>query len=163
MPPPRWFPSARNSPPSTAAAASSPPPGPNGFWITDPVFRDRLHSATLALLDVVEDCLNDDVPLSEVLGGARRHAEHMLGVPSEYGVLVEAEAAAQIVQAAGLAAGSPFGLAVAQGLAGIEQLPVDQQQQLVRAAARRYTITAPSRSPAAPAVAPPRPARGRSC
>ncbi|MFE7568925.1 hypothetical protein ACFU76_18490 [Streptomyces sp. NPDC057539] len=127
-----------------------PPSGPNGFWITDPDFRDRLHSATLTLLDIVEDCLNDDVPLTEILDGARDHAEHRLGVPSAYGVLVEAEAAAQIVQAAGLDAGSPFGLAIAQGLAGIAQLPVVQQQQLVRAAACRlppaacrYAITAP--------------------
>ena len=163
MSPPRWFPSHRQPPPVTAVSGPPPPSGPNGFWITDPAFRDRLHSATLTLLDIVEDCLNDDdVPLTEVLGGARDHAEHMLGVPSTYGVLVEAEAAAQIVQAAGLDAGSPFGLAIAQGLSGIEQLPVQQQQQLVRAAARRYAITAPSRSPATPATAPPRPAPGRS-
>ncbi|MEV1088920.1 hypothetical protein [Streptomyces microflavus] len=149
----------------TATAVSGPPPpsGPNGFWITDPAFRDRLHSATLTLLDIVEDRLNDDdVSLTGVLGGARDHVEHMLGVPSAYCVLVEAEAAAQIVQAAGLDAGSPFGLATAQGLTGIEQLPVQQQQQFVRAAARRYAITAPSRSPAAPATAPRRPAPGRS-
>lgn len=107
MSPPRWFPSHRQPPPPTAAVSGPPPPsGPNGFWITDPAFRDRLHSATLTLLDIVEDCLNDDdVPLTEVLGGARDHAEHMLGVPSTYGILVEAEAAAQIVQAAGLDAG----------------------------------------------------------
>ncbi|MFI2204662.1 hypothetical protein ACH47Z_28520 [Streptomyces sp. NPDC020192] len=114
------------------------------------------------MLDLVEDAMNDDIPLTDTLNGARHHAEDMLGVPSAYGILVEAEAAAQIVQAAGLDAGSPFGLAIAQGLAGIEQLPVEQQQKLVRAAARRYAITAPSRSTALPASAPPRPAAGRS-
>ncbi|MGW0995376.1 hypothetical protein ACWD5V_19125 [Streptomyces sp. NPDC002523] len=163
MPPPRWFPSHRRPPPPTTAAPGPPPPsGPNGFWITDPDFRDRLHSATLTLLDIVEDCLNDDLPLTEILDGACDHAEHMLGVPSTYGVLAEAEAAAQIVQAAGLDAGSPFGLAIAQGLAGIAQLPVEQQQQLVRAAARRYAISAPSRSASGPPTSPPRPAPGRS-
>lgn len=86
----------------------------------------------------------------------------MLGVPSTYGVLVEAEAAAQIVQAADLDAGSPFGLATAQGLAGIAQLPFEQQQQLVRAAARRYAITAPSWSATGLPASPPRPASGRS-
>ncbi|MCG7207336.1 hypothetical protein [Streptomyces arenae] len=86
----------------------------------------------------------------------------MLGVPSTYGILVEAEAAAQIVQAAGLDAGSPFGLSIAQGLAGIARLPVEQQQRLVRAAARRYAITAPSRSANGPPTSPPRPAPGRS-
>lgn len=107
--------------------------------------------------------MNDDVPLTEVLGSAREHAEHMLGVSSAYGVLVEAEAGAQIVQVAGLDAGSPFGLALAQGLVGVEQLPVERQPQLVRAAARRYAITAPSRAPAAPAaLPPPRPVPGRS-
>lgn len=163
MSPPRWLPSHRRPPsPTTAVHGLPPQPGPNGFWITDPDFRDRLHSATLTLLDIVEDCLNDDLPLTEILDGARDHAEQMLGVPSTYGVLVEAEAAAQIVQAAGLDAGSPFGLTVAQGLAGIEQLPAAQQQQLVHAAARRYAITAPSRSASGPPASPPRPAPGRS-
>ncbi|KMS67732.1 hypothetical protein ACM01_41680 [Streptomyces viridochromogenes] len=165
MSPPRWFQSNRRSPPPTTAVHGPPAPsGPNGFWITDPDFRDRLYSATLTLLDIVEDCLNDDFPLTEFLNGARDHAEHMLGVPSTYGILVEAEAAAQIVQAAGLEAGSPFGLAIAQGLAGIEQLPVEQQQQLVRAAARHYAITAPSRSVSVQAASPQplRPAPGRS-
>lgn len=163
MSPPPWFPSRRRPPPPTTAVHGPPPPsGPNGFWITEPDFRDRLHSATLTLLDIVEDCLNDDVPLTEILDGARDHAEHMLGVPSAYGILVEAEAAAQIVQAAGLDVGSPFGIAIAQGLAGIDQLPVEQQQQLVRAAARRYAITAPSRSMPPPLAGPARPAPGRS-
>ncbi|MFD5256878.1 hypothetical protein ACFWM5_29105 [Streptomyces bobili] len=163
MSPPRWRPSHRRPPPPTTAVHGPPAPsGPSGLWITDPDFRDRLHSATLTLLDIVEDCLNDDSTLTEILDGARDHAEHMLDVPSTYGILVEAEAAAQIVQAAGLDAGSPFGLALAQGLAGIEQLPVEQQQQLVRAAARRYAITTPSRSATVPAATPPRPAPGRS-
>lgn len=163
MSPPRWLPSHRRPPaPTTAVHDPPPPPGPNGFWLTDPDFRDRLHSATLPLLDIVEDCLNDDVPLTQLLDGARDHAEHMLGIPSSYGVLVEAEAAAQIVHAAGLAAGSPFGLAIAQGLTGIEQLLVEQQQQLVRAAARRSAITAPSRPASGPAASPPRPTPGRS-
>ncbi|WP_216586384.1 hypothetical protein [Streptomyces brasiliscabiei] len=163
MPPPRWFPLHRREPPPTTAVHGPPAPsGPNGFWITDPDFRDRLHSATLTLLDIVEDCLNDDLALSDILDGARDHAETMLGVPSTYGILVEAEAAAQIVQAAGLDAGSPFGLAIAQGLAGIAQLPVEQQQQLVRAAARRYAINAPSRSVNGPPTSLPRPAPGRS-
>ncbi|MFF4363454.1 hypothetical protein [Streptomyces sp. NPDC001604] len=163
MSPPHWFRSHRRPPAPTAAVPGPPAPaGPNGFWITDPDFRDRLHSATLTLLDIVEDCLNDDLPLTDILDGARDHAEHLLGVPRTYGILVEAEAAAQIVQAAGLDAGSPFGLAIAQGLAGITQLPVERQQQLVRAAARRYAITAPSRSVSGPPTSPPRPAPGRS-
>ena len=161
MPQPRWFPSHRWPPPPTTAAASPPPPGPNGFWITDPDFRDRLHNATLTLLDIVEGCLND-LSLTDILDGARDHAEHILGVPSTYGVFVEAEAAARIVQAAGQDAGSRFGLATAQGLAGIAQLPVEQQQQLVRAASRRYAITAPSRSTSGPSPSPLRPAPGRA-
>ncbi|MFE1189897.1 hypothetical protein [[Kitasatospora] papulosa] len=147
MPMPHWMPSHRKAPPPAAAVQGPPAPsGPNGFWLTDPDFRDRLTSATLTLLDLVEDALNDDIPLTEAIGDARHHVEYMLGVPSPYGVLVEAEAAAQIVQAAGLEARSPFGLAIAQGLAGIGQLPFDQQQQFVRAASRRYAITVPSRS-----------------
>ncbi|MEV6426004.1 hypothetical protein [Streptomyces sp. NPDC051662] len=144
----RWMPSRQSPPPAAAVQGPPAPSGPNGFWLVDPSFRDRLASATLALLDLVGDALNDDIPLAEALDDAHDHVEYMLGVPSLYGVLVQAEAAAQIVQAAGLEAGSPFGLAIAQGLAGIGQLPFDQQQQFVRAASRRYAITAPSRSAA---------------
>ncbi|MFF3460341.1 hypothetical protein ACFYXH_39875 [Streptomyces sp. NPDC002730] len=66
---PRWFPSHRRPPPPTTTAVAGPPPpsGPNGFWIADPDFRDRLPSATLSLLDIVEDCLNDDIPLLTLL------------------------------------------------------------------------------------------------
>lgn len=138
------------------------PSGPNGFRLTDPAFRDQLRSATLTMLDLVEDAMNDDIPLTQVLDGARHGAEDLLGVPSTYGILVQTEPAAQIVQAAGLDAGSPFGLGLAQGPAAIQQLPFEQQQQLVRTAARRYVITAPSRLTPVPAVGPPRPAPGRS-
>ncbi|WP_274036262.1 hypothetical protein [Streptomyces sp. MMBL 11-1] len=145
---PRWKLSQRQTLPSPAVAQGPPAPsGPNGFWLTDPGFRDRLHSATLILLDLIEGALNDGFPLTEALDDVGNHAEHILGVPSPYGILVEAEAAALIVQASGLEAGSPFGLAIAQGLASVGRLPVDQQQQCVRAASRRYAITAPSRSP----------------
>jgi hypothetical protein len=164
MPSPRWLPVRRRPQQPHAAGSSEPPPqpGPRGFWLTDPDFRARLHSATLTLLDIVEDCMNDDIPLTEVLNGARFHAEHMLGIPVEYGVLVEAEAAAQIAQAAGLVAGSPFGDAIGQALTGLEQRPVEEQQQLVRAAARRYAITTPPRPRPAPAVPPPAPKTSRS-
>ncbi|NNN35500.1 hypothetical protein HLK59_35060 [Streptomyces sp. S3(2020)] len=115
----------------------------------------------MTLLGVVEDCLND-LSLTDIHDGARDHAEHLLGVPRTYGVLVDAEAAAQSVQAVGPDAGSPFGLATAQGLTGIAQLPVEQQQQLVRAATCCYAITAPSRSASGPSPSPPRPAPGRA-
>ncbi|MEV5878026.1 hypothetical protein AB0L75_28135 [Streptomyces sp. NPDC052101] len=49
------------------------------------------------MLDLVEDAMNDDIPLTDVLNDARDHAEDMLDVPSAYGILGEAEAAAQIV------------------------------------------------------------------
>ncbi|WP_157878927.1 hypothetical protein [Streptomyces sp. CT34] len=121
-----------------------------------------MHSATATTLDLVESVMYDGMTLTEALSGVRQEVPFMLGVPAEYGLLVEAEAAAQIVQAAGLEAGSPFGHAIAQGMAHIEQRPVEEQQQLVRAAARRYVINAPSRRSSAPAVPPPGPTPGRS-
>ncbi|MFF0201888.1 hypothetical protein [Streptomyces sp. NPDC005017] len=151
MPPPRWLPFRRRPQPEAARTAepeTPSPPGPQGFWLTDPAFRDRLHTATLTMLDMVEGVLYDDFTLTEAIDGARYHATDMLNIPTEYGILVEAEAAAQIVQAAGLTAGSPFGPAVGQALARIEAMPVEDQQRLVRAAARRYSITAPARRPA---------------
>lgn len=102
------------------------------------------------MLDMVEGVLDDDFTLTDAIYGARHHAADMLDIPAEYGILVEAEAAAQIVEAAGLPAGSLFGPAIARSLARIETQPVEDQQQLVRAAARRYAITAPSRPSARP-------------
>ncbi|MFD7013949.1 hypothetical protein [Streptomyces sp. NPDC059928] len=162
-----WFPSPPAQPDPAPAARqarshSVEVPGPSGFWLTDPAFRDKLHSATLTLLDIVEDVMNDDVPLTEVLHDARSHTADMLGIPAEYRALVEAEAACQIVQVAGLDAGSPFGRAIGQGLAHIDRQPVEQQLQLVRAAARRYAITAPARPRSAPALPPPGRAAGHS-
>jgi hypothetical protein len=97
MPPPRWLPSRRRPPPETARTAepeAHSPPGPQGFWLTDPAFRSRLHGATLTMLDMVEGVLDDDFTLTEAIDGARHHAPDMLNVPAEYGILVEAEAAA---------------------------------------------------------------------
>ncbi|MER0445753.1 hypothetical protein ABR738_14480 [Streptomyces sp. Edi4] len=93
---------------------------------------------------------------------ARFHAVEMLGIPAEYAAVVEASAAWQIVQEAGLTVDSPFGHKIAQGLASIEQSPVAEQQRIVRAAGRRYAITAPPRPRPLPASPPPSRARGHS-
>ncbi|MFE0680577.1 hypothetical protein ACFW17_07205 [Streptomyces sp. NPDC058961] len=149
MSPPRWLPSRRQPP--------QPPPGDPPSSPPEP--------ATLILLDIIEDVMDDDVPLTEVLREARFHAVDMLGIPAEYSAVVEASAAWQIVQEAGDTIDSPFGRKIAQGLARIdqglariEQSPVEEQQRLVRAAARRYAITAPPR----PVSPPPSRAPGHS-
>ncbi|MFF6783837.1 hypothetical protein [Streptomyces sp. NPDC012510] len=164
MPPPRWL-ALRRRPQSeatrTAELQSGTPPGPQGPWLADPDFSARLHSATLTLLDLVEDVMHDDFTLTEVIDGFRYHAASLLNIPDQYGILVEAEAAAQIIQAAGLPTGPLFAPSNAQGLARIETLPIEDQQTLIRTAARRYATTAPSprparHVPAAPPVQPPR-------
>ncbi|KPC62631.1 hypothetical protein ADL29_17925 [Streptomyces chattanoogensis] len=114
------------------------------------------------MLDLVESVMYDGMTLTEALSGVREEVPFMLGVPAEYGLLVEGEAAAQIVETAGLTAGSPFGPTIGQGLAHIEQRPVEEQQQFVRAAARRYATTTPSRPRSAPVAPPPSPAPGRT-
>ncbi|GGZ79979.1 hypothetical protein [Streptomyces bluensis] len=164
MPPPRWL-SLRRRPQPEATRTVEPdsrtPPGPQGPWLADPDFSARLHSATLTLLDLVEDVMHDDFTMTEAIDGFRYHAADLLNIPDQYGILVEAEAAAQIVQAAGLPAGPLFGPTIAQCLARIETLSIEDQEKLVRAAARRYATTTPSRRPArtrqvpaAPAVQP---------
>ncbi|KUO15195.1 hypothetical protein [Streptomyces dysideae] len=166
MPPPRWLAFRRRLQPEatrTVEPESRTPLGPQGPWLTDPDFSARLHSATLTLLDLVEDVMHDDFTLTEAIDGFRYHAADLLNIPDQYGILVEADAAAQIVQAAGKPAGPLFGPTIAQGLARIETLPIEDQENLVRAAARRYATTEPSRRPArtrqvptAPRVQPPR-------
>ncbi|MEU9387846.1 hypothetical protein AB0D38_46070 [Streptomyces sp. NPDC048279] len=138
-----------------------------GCWLTDADFLTRLHRATPLWLDIVDSVLNDDFPLTEALTGTRDHAAQLLGIPPAFGLLIEAEAAAQIVQAAGLPVGSPFGPALAAGIDHIAGLPAEQQQQLVKAAARRCALTTPVPASLRPAIAPPRssnparPCRGR--
>ncbi|WP_416986665.1 hypothetical protein [Streptomyces sp. T028] len=166
MPPPRWL-AFRRRPQAEAAPTAEPdsrtPPGPQGPWLADPEFSARLHSATLTLLDLVEDVMNDDFTLTEAIDGFRYHAADLLNIPDQYGILVEAEAAAQILQAADMPVGPFFGPSIALSLARIETWPIEHQQHLVRAAARRYAATVlshrPSRTrhvPAAPPVQPPR-------
>jgi hypothetical protein len=171
MSPKRWLPSRRRRaiaqqpgrPPDTSRDLAVPePPGPDGFWLTDTDFLARLHSATAAMLDIADGVMEGDFTLIEALASARHHAAELLGIPAEYAVLVEAEAAAQIVDAAGLVAGGPFGPAVAHGLARIDQMPVEHQQQVVRAAARRFAFTAPPPGRTASAAAPPGPRPRRS-
>ncbi|MER6531697.1 hypothetical protein [Streptomyces sp. NPDC001508] len=151
-----WFPQDMKppqeaSPKQPSRSSHRKPPEPNGYWLTDPDFRSRLRSATHLLLDMIADGLNDDFTPLQVLEGARSHAADLLGIPSEYCAVIEAEAAAQI---AGLPAGSPLGQAhsTAQALVQLEQRPVEEQEKAVRAALRRHVSTAPSTPKPAPAL-----------
>ncbi|MFB7270735.1 hypothetical protein [Streptomyces sp. NPDC056244] len=165
MPPSRWLPTRRRPPQQPRPAAADPddgPAGPEGFWLTDTAFLGRLHAATLTLLDLVENVMDDDFTLTEALSGAQHQAVGLLGLPADYGILAEAEAAAQIVEAAGLPAGSPFGPALAHGLNRIDAMPVEHQQQLVRAADRRFAFTAPSATRPSRPASPPDPTPHRS-
>ncbi|MFH9090888.1 hypothetical protein [Streptomyces sp. NPDC017673] len=140
-------------------AHRSPTEAPNGFWLTDPDFRTRLQAATVGTLHVLADCLDDDFRLIQALDGARYHAGELFGVPDALGVLIEAQAAAEIV---GGDAGSPFDPAVARALVLLDQRPVEEQEQAVRTALRRLTLTTRTHAPTAPAPpALPSPAVGR--
>ncbi|MFJ9033659.1 hypothetical protein ACIRQP_35180 [Streptomyces sp. NPDC102274] len=165
MPKHHWL-NARRKPPqhpgSRPPATTDGPAGPDGFWLTDTAFLARLHTATLALIDIADNVMEDDFTLTEALAGARHQATDLLGIPIDYGLLAEAEAAAQIVAAAGLPAGSPFAPAVAHGLARIDAMPVERQQQLVRAAGRRFALTAPPHPRPTPPASPPKSKPGRS-
>ncbi|WP_181516022.1 MULTISPECIES: hypothetical protein [unclassified Streptomyces] len=136
---------------------------PNGFWLTDPDFRTRLEAATFRVLDVIADCLDNDFRLIEALDGARHHTGELHGIPHEFGVLIEAKAAAEIV---GCATGSPFDPAVARDLILLDQRPLEEQEQAVRSALRRYASTAPGdrgrgSAPVPPAVLSPNAGRTR--
>ncbi|BCM65710.1 hypothetical protein EASAB2608_01044 [Streptomyces sp. EAS-AB2608] len=157
-----WFPQTQKQQPkqshdAPAPARRSQAEAPNGFWLTDPDFRTRLQNATVRVLHLLADCLDDDFRLIQALDGARHHADELLGVPYPFGVLAEAQAAAEIV---GGAAGSPFDPAVARALVLLDQRPVDEQEKAVRNALRRLTH---SPAPTAPVpLAPPSPSAGRT-
>ncbi|WP_431315719.1 hypothetical protein [Streptomyces murinus] len=163
-----WLPETAKPQPKTTATRPDPAPrpmacAPNGFWLVDPDFRTRLETATFRVLDVIADCLDDDFRLIEALDGARHHSGELLGIPDEFGVLIEAKAAAEII---GRATGSPFDPAVARDLVVLDQRPLEEQEQAVRAALRRYASTAPGdrgrgAAPVPPAVPPPNAGRTR--
>ncbi|MFJ4800855.1 hypothetical protein [Streptomyces murinus] len=139
-----WLPETARPRPKTTATRRDPAPhpmtgAPNGFWLVDPDFRTRLEAATFRVLDVIADCLDDDFRLIEALDGARHHTGELLGIPDEFGALIEAKAAAEIV---GCATGSPFDPAVARDLVLLDQRPIEEQEQAVRAALGRYTSAA---------------------
>jgi hypothetical protein len=160
-----WFPQPPAAPrPDKAVSQRTlsghpPAPEPNGFWLVDPDFRARLRSATHVLLDIVADCLDDDFRLIQALDGARYHAAELLGIPNEFGVLAEAEAAAEIV---GLGTGSPFAPAVTRALVLLDQRPIDDQERAVRAALRRRATTASALRTPVPAPVPTAPASTRT-
>lgn len=118
-----------------------------GCWLTDADFLTRLHQATLVWLDIVDSVLDDGLPLTQALTGSRERAAQLLNIPPAFGLLIEAEAAARIVQAAGLPAGTLRGASVAQGLSHIATLPIEDQHDLVQTAARGTTIDAPVHLP----------------
>ncbi|MEV6807738.1 hypothetical protein [Streptomyces sp. NPDC051132] len=160
-----WFPQpAKRQPKQSHDAPApdrhSPTEAPNGFWLTDPDFRTRLQAATVLLLHALSDLLDADFRLIQALDGARHHADELLGVPHAFGVLAEAQAAAEIV---GGNAGSPFDPAVARALVLLDQRPVAEQERAVRTALRRLTLTTRSHTPTTPRLpAPPSPSAGRT-
>ncbi|MGY9065340.1 hypothetical protein [Streptomyces sp. CAS3] len=152
-----WLPETAKPQPQTTAARPNPAPRPmvgalNGFWLVDPDFRTRLETATFRVLDVIADCLGDDFRLIEALDGARHHSGELLGIPDEFGALIEAKAATEIV---GRATGSPFDPAVARDLVLLDRRPLEEQEQAVRAALRRYASAAAGDRGRGAALAPP--------
>ncbi|MFJ9151796.1 hypothetical protein ACIRP7_27920 [Streptomyces sp. NPDC102270] len=126
-----------------------------GCWLTDADFLTRLHRATPVWLDIVDSVLDDGLPLTQALTGSREYAAQLLDIPPAFGLLIEAEAAARIVHAAGLPVGRLRGASVAQGLSHIATLPIEDLHHLVRAAARGSTIDAPAHLPGRTRPAPP--------
>ncbi|MFF1297168.1 MULTISPECIES: hypothetical protein [unclassified Streptomyces] len=158
------------SPPGSADSARQRPaqldtdPEPSrGCWLTDADFLTRLHQATPVWLDIVDSVLDDGLSLTQALTGSREHAAQLLDIPPAFGLLIEAEAAARIVQAAGLPAGTLRGASVAQGLSHIATLPIEDQHHLVQTA-RGTTIDTPAHLPGQtrpPLLPQPSPARTR--
>lgn len=143
------------------ARLDTDPEPARGCWLTDVDFLARLHRATPIWLDIVDSGLDDDIPLAEALTGSE-HATQLLDIPAEFGVLIEAEAAARIVHAAGLPAGA-LHTTVAQGLSSIATMPIEDQHRLVRAAARTRAADAPAHLPGQTRpVPPPQPSSART-
>ncbi|MCC0094664.1 hypothetical protein K7B10_07680 [Streptomyces flavotricini] len=139
---------------------------PAGFWAADTDFLDLLHQATLLVFDFAEYGTLDGIPVSQNLRYAREGVRDTLGLPTEYGLLAEAEAVAHITQTAG----RPYGPGTAAALACIDAVSLEDQHALVKAAAHRYRAsqaqpvltTAPTARPALPASAPAQAALGRT-
>lgn len=160
--PERWLSRCTSAPQPEPAAPQGPAPvGPVGYWLTDTAFSGRLREATLVVLDVVEEMLNDGYTLTQALDGSHHFVADLLHLPAVYGILAEAEAAALITEAAGQQPDRPFGPATATALVALDRLPAETQQALVRTALRQAAHATTRRAPSPPAPAAPAPSPPR--
>ncbi|OII62160.1 hypothetical protein BJP40_03955 [Streptomyces sp. CC53] len=126
----------------TASHKAAPQPsGPEGFWLTDNDFALRLQKATLIWLELADNMIDDGFTLFEALTGAHAHAPGLLDLPAEYGPIVEAEAATQILRSVDVHVDSYASPATRQALQSLGDMPAGRQQQILRTAARRYAST----------------------
>ncbi|MFE2722770.1 hypothetical protein [Kitasatospora sp. NPDC059327] len=110
-------------------------------WLSHPEDTDLLRCAAEDVLAAVGLLLGHRGPLSEALVGVTTHVRIYCEVSDSCEPLIEAEVIGRILTAAGLSDTSSgiFDPAITQKIATIDFLPIEQQRDLVRAAAATYT------------------------
>ncbi|MDV9194365.1 hypothetical protein [Streptomyces sp. Wh19] len=110
-----------------------------------------MREATLIVLDLVDNVLDDDFTIAEALAGAGDHAADALGIPPAIATLAEAAAADR---SAGHPARGLFDPSIAASLTRISSLGIEDQQRLVKDAIRHCTPTHRRVDPRSPSAGP---------
>ncbi|MCC9707121.1 hypothetical protein E4N62_18695 [Streptomyces sp. MNU76] len=109
-------------------------------WAADRALVERLHTATMTLLDLLDLQLDDRPVFSEALAGGGEHVCELSDLDPSWAPAIEADAVRLVTEAAGLPAASVFSPAVPYMIAAIDRQPLDVQRALIQRASARHVI-----------------------
>ncbi|TQE34192.1 hypothetical protein Sipo8835_15700 [Streptomyces ipomoeae] len=112
----------------------------NSHWAADRALVERLHTATLTLLDLLSLQLDDRPVFSEALAGGGEHVCELSDLAPSWAPAIEADAVRLVAEAAGLPAASVFSPAMPHMIAAIDRQPLDVQRALIQRASARHVI-----------------------
>jgi hypothetical protein len=102
----------------------------NSHWAADRALVERLHTATLTLLHLLDLQLDDHPVFSEALAGGSEHVCELSDLDPSWAPAIEADAVRLVTEAAGLPTASVFSPAMPHMIAAIDRQPLDVQRAL---------------------------------
>jgi len=98
--------------------------GASAHWMADPALIERLFTATLTLLDLLDIQLGDHRVFSQALEGCGEHVCELADLDASWAPVIETDAVRLVAGAAGLPAASAFSPAMPHVIAAVAQRPV---------------------------------------
>ncbi|MFE2426889.1 hypothetical protein ACFXJ5_09070 [Streptomyces sp. NPDC059373] len=114
------------------------PSGASAHWTADPALIERLFTATLTLLDLLDIQLGDHPVFSQALEGGGEHVCELADLDPSWAPVIETDAVRLVAGAAGLPAASAFSPAMPHMIAAIDRQPPDVQRALVQRASAHH-------------------------